>query len=384
MGSILASFSSCTGCTSCASMCPVGCIEMKPDKRGFLHPEIDKERCVNCLQCKDACPIVTPLPLPGQRTIAYAGKSLDDDNRNHSSSGGIISELAKRIFQRGGVVWGAAYDETFSVKHTFAETMEQVAAFCGAKYAQGDLSGVFQCVKGQLESGISVLFSGLPCQTAGLLSFLGKQYENLICVDFVCHSVPSPLLWSCYKQYRSSVNGHGEPPISVNLRSKETGWSRYRYSVQFRFSQGAYSAISTDDPYMKLFISGCLSRESCSTCRFKGVDRLSDLTLGDCWGIWDFAPEFDDDKGISLILVHSSIGSEMVEELGESCSVRRIPMEAALARNPAISNPSKPHQKKNAVQELLLRNNDFGSAVDLLQKKTLLERAKNTAKRILK
>ena len=384
MTPVLASFSLCTGCTACASACPVGCIVMKPDQNGFPRPEINGEQCIGCLQCQKACPILTPLPVPEQETLAYAVKSTDDHIRSFSSSGGVFSELAKLVFQKGGVVWGAEYDGTFSVKHALAETMEQAAVFRGAKYAQSDLSGVFQQIKKQLADGIWVLFTGLPCQVAGLLSFLGKRYPNLICGDSVCHSVPSPKFWSNYLEYRSKLNGHGESPVSVDLRSKETGWSRYRYSVQIRFPEGQYSALSAVDPFMKLFVGGCLSRESCSSCQFKGVDRLSDLTLGDCWGIWDFDPDFDDDKGISLVLVHSSLGSRLFQELAESCSCHPIAAGAAAERNPAITQACKPHPKREAVRNLLMQKNDYGAASALLQQKSLLEKAKNAVRRFLK
>ena len=383
MRPVLASHESCTGCTACASICPKGCIEMKPDRMGFLHPEINRDECMNCLQCQQACPIISPHTLPEQETLAYAGKSIDDDIRSSSSSGGIFSELVHLVFKRGGVVWGAEYDGTFSVRHASAETEEQAKTFRGAKYAQSDLSGVFQRVKDQLANGTLVLFSGLPCQVGGLLGFLGEHYSNLICVDFVCHSVPSPLIWSRYLQYRSQKDGDGEQPITVNLRSKETGWSRYRYSVQIQFPQGLYSAVSGSDPFMRLFTGGCISRDACNECHFKGVDRQSDITLGDCWGIWDFDPEFDDDRGISLILVHSSLGNELLRELAERCRITQIGMEAGIERNPAIIQPCRPHQKKTAVLNLLMKSNNYDSAVDLVQQKSLVEKVKRITQRFL-
>ncbi len=384
MEPVLAAYETCTGCGACAEICPKACITMKPDQKGFAHPAVDPKQCIGCLRCQNACPIETPLQLPEQKSITYAGKSLNNENRNISSSGGVFSELVSLVLKKGGIVCGASFDEAFTVKHSFAETMDQAAAFRGAKYSQSELIGVFRTVREQLDNGRMVLFSGLPCQVGGLLGFLGKHYPNLVCVDFVCHSVPSPELWKRYLKYRSDMDGHGKAPLSVNMRSKETGWSRYRYSVQIRFPNGLYSAISKDDPYMKLFISGCISRESCASCRFKGLDRLSDITLGDCWGVWAFDPQFDDDKGVSLIIVHSKLGHELLKEAGDSLSFHVIDAEEAIKRNPAIMQAVIPYQKRNAVQDRLLRNNDFDAAAKLLAQKSILDSVKTAVKRFLK
>ena len=176
----LASSELCTGCTSCSSVCPVQCITMKPDERGFFHPEIEREQCVGCLKCQKACPIVTPLPVPEQDTCAYAAKSLDDTNRAFSSSGGVFSELVRLVFENGGVVWGAEYDEAFRVRHGSADNPEQAASFRGAKYAQSDLSGVFQGLKSQLEDGTLVLFSGLTARLR-IAGWLFMLFHLLAC-----------------------------------------------------------------------------------------------------------------------------------------------------------------------------------------------------------
>ena len=327
----------CTGCTACASSCPRDCITMASDENGFLSPVIDTEKCVSCSLCEKACPIITPLSLSKIAPKAYAAYSKDEAVRMQSSSGGIFTEIAKTVLADGGAVYGAAYNAQFEVVHICAETETDLAKLRGAKYAQSDLRGIFTNVKAQLEQGRKVLFSGTPCQVAGLKSFLPKDYVSLLLVDFVCHSVPSPMAWQAYVKYRAEQDNEGKLPKSINLRAKISGWSRYRYSNLFTYTDGSvHCAVSGESLYMKLFGGGYLSRKSCEHCQFKGYSRVSDLTLGDFWGIWDIHPEMDDNKGTSVVLVHSQQGKRHLEQISDQLLLKPVTQEEASYENPAM------------------------------------------------
>lgn len=327
----------CTGCTACASACPKGCITMAVDEDGFRFPAVDPDACVSCGLCERVCPVTAPRQVPEEAPKAYAAYTKDDALRLNSSSGGVFSEVAKLVLAQHGAVFGAAYHENFEVVHICVEQEAELTRLRGAKYAQSDLGSTFSQVKRRLEQGQQVLFSGTPCLVGGLKAYLTKDYDNLLTVDFVCHSVPSPMAWKAYVSYRAEQDNGGKLPERINLRAKNSGWSRYRYSNLFEYAGGsAHSAISGESLYMKLFGGGYLSRESCENCRFKGYSRISDLTLGDFWGIWDIHPEMDDNKGTSLVLVQSDRGAVVLEQLRQKLVMKPVTLEEASRENPAM------------------------------------------------
>ena len=336
----LAATEYCTGCTACASACPKGCITMMPDENGFRFPVVDMAACVACGLCERACPVVSPRQLPESVPQAYAARSRDDALRLESSSGGIFTELARAVIKDGGAVFGAAYNEQFEVMHICAENEADLAKLRGAKYAQSDLRGVFVDVKCRLEHGQRVLFSGTPCQVAGLKAFLCKDYVNLLAVDFVCHSVPAPIAWQEYVKYRADQDNSGELPATINLRSKQTGWTNYQYSNLFAYPNGhVHSAKSGESLFMKLFVGGYINRVSCASCQFKGYRRVSDLTIGDFWGIWDIAPEMDDNKGTSVVLVQSQQGAALLEQISNQLILKPVTPEETSRQKPAMLRP---------------------------------------------
>lgn len=309
--------------------------------------------CISCGLCEKSCPIINPLKTAEHEPKAYAAYSKDEAMRLSSSSGGVFSEIAKAVLQRGGVVFGAAYNEQFEIVHVCAENEEALAKLRGAKYAQSDLRGVFAQVRQNLEAGQKVLFSGTPCQVGGLKAFLRKDYDNLLTVDFVCHSVPSPMVWHEYVRYRAEQDNDGELPESINLRSKTTGWSRYQYSNLFEYANSPdHIAKSGESLYMKLFVGGYINRESCENCRFKGYSRVSDLTIGDFWGIWDIAPEMDDNKGTSAVLVQSRRGKEIFDLIKKYCVVQTVSLEEASAQNQAILKSSPSNARRAEILQL--------------------------------
>lgn len=375
----------CTGCTACASACPKGCISMIPDENSFLCPVIDVDRCISCGLCEKVCPVISPPKKPESEPLAYAAHSRDERMRLESSSGGVFTELAKAVLEAGGAVFGAAYNEQFEVVHICVESEAELTKLRGAKYAQSDMRGVFTEVKARLDAGQKVMFSGTPCQVGGLKTYLRKDYENLLTVDFVCHSVPSPMAWQEYVKYRAEQDNGGELPESINLRAKETGWSRYQYSNLFQYGGGvAHTAKSGDSLYMKLFVGGYINRESCANCQFKGYSRVSDLTIGDFWGIWDIAPEMDDNKGTSVILVQSERGVELLEQISEQLVLKPVTPEEASLQNQAILKSSAPNAQQPEILDLIKMGRIAECEKGLLSRSTtLLQKVKQFVKELL-
>lgn len=349
----------CTGCTACMSACHKKSISMIADKTGFCYPTIDTNKCVECGICEKICPIENCMDNFNKfdnEPLAYAAYSKNDKVRLDSSSGGIFSELAKEVLKLGGAVFGAAYNKKFEVIHICVEHEKELAKLRGAKYAQSDLNGVFNEVKVRLDTGQKILFSGTPCQVAGLIYFLQKDYNNLICVDFVCLSIPSPMAWKEYVKYRSEKDNSRELPISINLRSKETGWSRYSYSNSFEYTDTVrHTTKNNKSLYMRLFGAGYISRESCENCQFKGYNRVSDLTIGDFWGIWDIAPEMDDNKGTSVVLVQTEKGAVLFKSISDKLAIKRVTLEQASSQNAAMVTTIHLNPKRNEALDIINR-----------------------------
>lgn len=263
---------------------------------------------------------------------AIAFINNDEQTRYNSSSGGFFSAIAEIILRRGGKVFGAKYDDDFNVVHSFIDKGEDLEQFRGSKYTQSSINQTFIECKKNLDSGVEVLFSGTPCQIVGLKAFLRKDYENLIAIDFICHGVPSPLLWRKYVEYREKQSG--AKVTRTSSRRKNDGWKKY--SMWFAFANHIeYCQDFTKDPYMQMFLKDICLRPSCYDCKFKTIDRQSDITMADFWGIQNEYPELDDDKGVSFVIVHSDKGKALFDSV-ENCSKEPVPLEAGLKYNPSM------------------------------------------------
>lgn len=347
----------CTGCHACASICPKNCIQMQETGEGFPFPVIDTAKCIQCSRCEKVCPVLQTLK-GDQHTLAFAVKSKNSAEREISTSGGVFPLLAEWTLNKGGIVFGAAYDEDFAVRHVAVADRKMLCLLQGAKYTQSVIGTSFREAEKELKSGRQVLFSGTPCQCAGLKSYLGKEYDNLLLVDLICHGVPSPKVWQDYIDYRSLKENDGKRPVKINMRSKSSGWSRYGYSTEFDYGNGKVTRIhNSQDLFMKAFVGNICLRSSCSDCKAKGVERCTDVTLGDYWGIWNQHPEFDDNKGTSVVFVHSQKGRMIMEQLQDEMDCLEVEIEDAYKENGSLINSSAAHPARAEFFERVTADN---------------------------
>lgn len=339
----------CCGCSACLHICPKHSISFKEDKEGFLYPEIDTKTCVNCGLCEKVCPVINQND-ERQPLNVFAAKHPDDEIRMSSSSGGIFTLLAEQIIAEGGVVFGAKFNENWEVVHDFAETKEGLIPFRGSKYVQSRIGDAYVNAESFLKSGRKVMFTGTPCQIAGLKNYLRKEYENLLAVDFVCHGVPSPMVWRKYlneeiarhdgaaKKWFLKSSQVSSTIAGINFRDKSTGWKNFSFALNFseESAEGEVtsllSSVYTENEYMKVFISNLSLRPSCYKCAVKCGKSESDITIGDFWGIDKLDYNFNSDKGISLILLNRPLTMLMTEQ----CTYSLQTYNNAIKYNPAI------------------------------------------------
>ena len=319
--------SRCCGCGACSQRCPHGSITLGEDEQGFLYPKVNPETCVDCHLCEQVCPCLNEGVTRGT-LHAFAAVNPDETERMASSSGGIFSLLARDVISRGGMVFGARFDDQWNVLHDCAETMEDLSRFRGSKYVQSVIGDSYRRVENCLKQGREVLFSGTPCQIAGLRLFLRKDYDRLLMLEVACHGVPSPKLWQEYLHLMAGENHISE----VNFRNKSTGWRDY--SVQI----GENTRRHDDDEFIGCFLGDYSLRPSCFNCRFKAGQSGADITLADFWGIGAIAPHLDDDRGTSLIVVNSAKGMTCLNRCGVKCE--EIDYPRALKANPSLEHSS--------------------------------------------
>lgn len=301
----------CCGCSACVNACPKHCLLMQADVEGFLYPVINnRENCIDCNLCEKVCAVLHPYESH-DAIDCFGVKNKDEKVREHSSSGGVFSSLAESVISNGGVVFGARFDDNWQVVLDYTETMEGISAFRGSKYLQASVGNTFRQTKDFLDSGRKVLYSGTHCQIAGLHHFLRKDYDNLLTVDVVCHSVPSPLVW---QQYLGDLSKNKKVK-SINFRDKTTGWTNYGYNLCVSFQDGENVNIPASGEYMRCLTMNMSTRPSCSQCMSKKGRSHSDITIGDYWGVWDLQPEFDDNKGVSVICVNTDKAKNQIKGL---------------------------------------------------------------------
>lgn len=361
----------CCGCEACVNACTKQCISFKEDEEGFRYPQVDKSGCSDCGLCEKVCPVINQAD-PQKPLNVYAAKNSNEEELLKSSSGGVFILLAKLVLHQGGVVFGAKFDENWNVIHAYAETEGDTQAFIGSKYVQSRIGNTYTQAKDFLKQGREVLFSGTPCQIAGLKQFLGKEYDNLLTVDVICHGVPSPKVW---QRYLDEIKGNackkeesipspdviGSPADiqieSVSFRDKRTGWKKYSITLTFAdITTGgnklvSFSHIFREDPYMKLFLRNFILRPSCYQCPAKEGKSQSDLTIADFWGIERNHPDFDDERGVGLIMINSGKGQQAISSL--LLELKKVSPTNAITGNPSYTNSVVEPQKREQCFRIL-------------------------------
>ncbi|MGI6279790.1 MAG: Coenzyme F420 hydrogenase/dehydrogenase, beta subunit C-terminal domain [Acutalibacteraceae bacterium] len=329
--------SRCCGCTCCAGVCPEECIHMHFCDEGFQYPKTDTEKCINCGLCEKVCPIINPqLKIDRfEMPTAYAAIINDEPLRLESSSGGVFTLLAFHVINKDGVVFGAAFSDDFqTVSHIAVESVDKLERLRGSKYVQSSIDSAYGQAKEYLDAGRMVLFTGTPCQIAGLYAYLGQDYDNLITQDVVCHGVPSPHIWAEYVKLREKKAK--SKTRNVSFRHKKHGWKYF--DMRFEFTNGTeYIKTVSEDMYMRGFLDNIYLRPSCYDCSFKSIPKHSDITLADFWGIWDLIPEMFDDKGTSLVLLNSDKGKALFEQIQSKLVFRHVDCMQAVQFNSAAT-----------------------------------------------
>lgn len=392
--------SKCVGCNACVQKCPKQCIAMHEDEEGFLYPIVDENLCIDCHLCEKVCPVLNQ-DEPRVPLACYAAKNPNEDIRMESSSGGIFTMLAEKVIDEGGVVFGAAFNRKWQVAHSYTEDKKGLAAFRGSKYVQSLIGNTYKEAEKFLKEGRLVLFSGTPCQIAGLKKFLRKIYENLLTVDFICHGVPSPGVFRWYLQEevnnyaarKGRKNSVSFPTITsipkgdvmmpeglsimgIRFRDKCEGWKKFSFVLQLAEASAegkkntvSFSSNLQKNAFIKGFLKDLYLRPSCYACPAKELKSGSDITIADFWGVQSVIKDFDDDKGTSLIIINTESGDKIVKSidaiLQESSYVDACRLNSAILKSCIITQKRKMFLKS--------KGNSFASIVNILTKKTLIE-----------
>lgn len=329
----------CSGCGACVNSCPVQAILFQKDHENFYYPSVNMDACVHCGLCEKICPVLNLKFQKCTHPKAYASQCLRDEIRASSSSGGIFSVLSERVISMGGIVVGCAMTpDCYSAEHKFVCDTRELTELRGSKYLQSRVDLMYPQVKKMLENGKYVLFSGTPCQVVGLRAYLsGMCAERLITVDVICHGAPSPLVWEKYVKYWEEVKQ--SKAVSVCFRDKEQDWEEY--SLVLRFENGEeYRSLCAKDLYCKGFVSDYFLRRSCYSCHAKGEHHVSDITLGDFWGIDRICSDMNDRKGTSLVLLNTSKGEALFQSVQPKTVWRSVDFHEAIRHNPSYSYSS--------------------------------------------
>lgn len=351
----------CCGCGACINICPRRAIELKEDAYGFVYPDIDNKKCINCGLCGQVCNYHKKEECINKQET-YVAAAMQDRVLEKAASGGVFSVLAENLLKDNSVVFGCAMkksEKELSAVHIKAENRNELIKLQGSKYFQSDIGMTYSQAKEELDKGKKVLFSGTPCQIAGLKGFLQRDYDNLITIDLICHGVPSRRMFSDYiklleKKYKAEIS-------EVVFRDKKKGWSldgRISFAdIKGKTRNKVFS--SRESSFYTFFQKGVIYRENCYTCPYAGGKRAADITIGDYWGINKEHPEllhvnggkFREDKGISCVILHSEKGKDFFERYSEGLQWSQSSFEKAARGNMQLREPTEYDPLRDEILE---------------------------------
>ena len=330
----------CCACGACKQICPKNAIKMQIDSEGFLYPIVEESKCIKCGLCIKTCPI---LNNKKQNFIpkVYTAKNKNTNVLKQSSSGGMFSILADYVLAQNGVIFGAAFNKNWGVEHCYIDKKEDLDKLRRSKYVQSNTLESFKEAKGFLEEDRKVLYTGTPCQIAGLKSFLSKNYDNLITADIICHSTPSPKVWQDFLNQNYDIN----KLIKIDFRDKKDGWDKSK--LYFYFNDGTKEPKDNNMSSFRVgFGAALFCRPSCHNCYFKGSNRFSDFTIGDAWGYADYAPQMFDRNGLSVIFINTKKGDEIFNKLKENLIYKQVALDKIIKHNPYYQTSVKANPKR--------------------------------------
>ena len=374
----------CCGCYACAQKCPKQCITMTEDNEGFSYPVINEELCIDCGLCEKVCPVINQGRKRFSRHV-YAINNKNEETRRKSSSGGVFTLFSEKTISEKGVVFGAKFDNRWNVIHAYTDIQKEIEYFNGSKYVQSSIGSSYIEVEAFLRQGRKVLFSGTPCQVAGLKLFLKKEYENLRTIDFVCHGVPSPKIWQMYLN-EIRIKKNVKEITNIKFRDKKLGWKNFSLVINFTNTKGEKKEISepvSKNIYLRGFLQDLYLRPSCHACPANCLKSNSDITLGDYWGISKFNNDIDDNKGTSLVIASTPAGENMIEEILNKSIVYKSTFENALASNPCLTACVPPSPKRKLFFTQLTRRNSISKLIYHTTKITLYQKIKTKIHHIL-
>lgn len=339
----------CVGCYACYNACPTKAITLEEDKEGFKYPKIDKEKCINCGKCERVCPILNQKLKEENRIkpVIMAAWSKNEDIRIDSTSGGIFSELAKKVLQEQGVVVGALYTKSWKVEHAIITKESEIEKVRSSKYLQSDINDIYIKIEEYLKKNVKVLMCGTPCQIAGLYNYLNKEYENLITCDFICRGVNSPKIFEMYIKHLEQK--YKSPIKQIKFKNKKHGWHNFSTKIDFENGKTYIGGRYTDSYMIGYLQHNAFIRPSCYECKFKGVPKKADITLGDFWGIEKIDQLLDNNKGTSIVMLNNEKAEEFFTSLKDNIFYKRIESKQVYEHNVCANSSVKMTKEREEV-----------------------------------